>query len=110
MLDLEEGLRLSFNDTRKFGRVWLVADPQEVLADLGPEPLGDDLNPQDFYDRLHTHRRQLKPLLMDQSFLAGLGNIYADEALHLAHLHPLTTASQLDFESAGRLWKAFARC
>jgi formamidopyrimidine-DNA glycosylase len=103
MLDLEGGLRLSFNDTRKFGRAWLVADPQEVLGGLGPEPLEDELSQQDFYERLHAHRRQLKPLLLDQSFLAGLGNIYADEALHLSRLHPLAIASALDQPAAARL-------
>jgi formamidopyrimidine-DNA glycosylase len=103
MLDLEGGLRLSFNDARKFGRAWLVSDPKEVLGSLGPEPLSEELDPQEFYERLHARRRQLKPLLLDQSFLAGLGNIYTDEALHLARLHPLAIASTLDSEAAGRL-------
>ena len=109
MLDLDENLRLVFNDTRKFGRAWLVRDPQEALGSLGPEPLGDELGPQEFYQRLHARRRQLKPLLLDQSFLAGLGNIYADEALHLARLHPLAIASRLDFPAAGRLLESIRR-
>jgi len=102
-LDLDSGLRLAFNDPRKFGRVWLVKDPEEILDGLGPEPLAEDLTPEEFYRRLHPHRRQLKPLLLDQTFLAGLGNIYADEALHLAGLHPLSLASQLDEAHATRL-------
>jgi formamidopyrimidine-DNA glycosylase len=102
-LDLDDGLRLAFNDPRKFGRVWLVGNPDEILGGLGPEPLAEDLTSQDFYRRLHPHRRQLKPLLLDQAFLAGLGNIYADEALHLAGLHPLSLASQLDEAQAARL-------
>lgn len=104
MLDLEGGLRLAFNDARKFGRAWLVRDPAEVLAGLGPEPLGDAWTPADFYAQLQAHRRQLKPLLLDQTFLAGLGNIYVDEALHLARLHPLTLASSLERWQAERLW------
>jgi formamidopyrimidine-DNA glycosylase len=103
VLDLDGGLRLAFNDPRKFGRAWLVSDPMEILGGLGPEPLSLELTAQDFYERLRFHRRQLKPLLLDQSFLAGLGNIYADEALHLARLHPLTIASQLDQAQADRL-------
>jgi formamidopyrimidine-DNA glycosylase len=103
VLDLDGGLRLAFNDPRKFGRAWLVSDPEEILGDLGPEPLSLELTPQAFYERLHSHRRQLKPLLLDQTFLAGLGNIYTDEALHQAGLHPLTIASQLDQAQATSL-------
>jgi formamidopyrimidine-DNA glycosylase len=102
-LDLDGGLRLAFNDPRKFGRVWLVSDPMEILGGLGPEPLSLELTAQAFYERLHLHHRQLKPLLLDQSFLAGLGNIYADEALHMARLHPLTVSSKLDQTQAARL-------
>ena len=105
-LDLDGGVRLAFNDPRKFGRLWLVTNPEDVLGGLGPEPLAEDLNPEVFYRRLHSHRRQLKPLLLDQAFLAGLGNIYADEALHLARLHPLSLASQLDEAQAARLLRS----
>lgn len=106
LLDLDDGQRLAFNDTRKFGRVWLLADPQRVLGGLGPEPLDNSVSAQDFYRRLHARRRQLKPLLLDQGFIAGLGNIYVDEALHLACLHPQTTADCLDEAQAARLWWA----
>lgn len=103
-LDLEGGLRLAFNDTRKFGRVWLVADPQEVVGDLGPEPLDPAFGPAEFYPRLVARRRQLKPLLLDQTFLAGMGNIYTDEALHRARLHPLALSNQVTPEQGERLW------
>jgi formamidopyrimidine-DNA glycosylase len=104
VLMLEGGLNLAFNDTRKFGRVWLVSDPQKVLASLGPEPLGEDFTPQVLYNLLKGRRRQLKPLLLDQTFIAGLGNIYTDEALHRAGLHPLAIASELDLDQVERLW------
>jgi len=103
LVDFSDGWRLVFNDTRKFGRVWLVREVEDVLANLGPEPLDEQISPQDFYFRLHNTRKQLKPLLLDQSFLAGLGNIYTDEALHLAHLHPLTPANQVSPDQAERL-------
>lgn len=96
VLNLEGSLRLAFNDPRKFGRAWLVADPQTVIADLGPEPLDESFTTEQFYDRLRSRRRQLKPLLMDQTFIAGLGNIYTDEALHLAGLHPLMPSDALN--------------
>lgn len=103
VLELEGGLRLAFNDPRKFGRAWLVTDPQTILANLGPEPLDEGLTKEQFYALLHARRRQLKPLLMDQTFIAGLGNIYTDEALHLAKLHPLLSSEALDQEQAARL-------
>lgn len=106
LVDFDDGLRLAFNDTRKFGRVWLVRNPQDVLAGLGPEPLDPELTAQQLHQRLQTTRRSLKPLLLDQSFLAGLGNIYTDEALHLAHLHPLTPANHVSPEGAEHLLSA----
>lgn len=103
MLGLSDHLRLAFNDTRKFGRFWLVEDPQTVVGDLGPEPLNGSFTPQIFHQRLQSHRRQLKPLLLDQHFIAGLGNIYTDEALHRARLHPLVISDTLDPSQADRL-------
>jgi formamidopyrimidine-DNA glycosylase len=97
---------LAFNDTRKFGRVWLTADIHEVLGNLGPEPLSRAFTPQRFHDALRAHRRQLKPLLLDQTFLAGLGNIYTDEALHLAKLHPLAPTHDVTARQALRLHAA----
>jgi formamidopyrimidine-DNA glycosylase len=103
VLDLDHDIRLAFNDPRKFGRVWLIDDPASVLGRLGPEPLDEVLTPPRFFEMLQVRRRQLKPLLMDQSFLAGLGNIYTDEALHMAHLHPLQNSQTLTPEMAARL-------
>jgi formamidopyrimidine-DNA glycosylase len=103
LLYFEDGTRLAFNDTRKFGRVWLLADPAPLLEKLGPEPLDEAFTPEDFYTRLNKRRRQLKPLLLDQSFLAGVGNIYADEALHRAQLHPKQQAASLSPEQAATL-------
>jgi formamidopyrimidine-DNA glycosylase len=97
---------LAFNDTRKFGRVWLTDDMERVLGKLGPEPLGDDFTPQWLYAALHARHRQLKPLLLDQSFLAGLGNIYTDEALHMAKLHPLALSDSVKPKQAGKLHHA----
>ena len=95
-----------FNDTRKFGRVWLVEDAQSVLGGLGPEPLDESLTGSDFYRMLQKQKRQIKPLLLDQSFLAGLGNIYTDEALFQARIHPLTAACAIQKSEANELLAA----
>ncbi len=88
ILTLDDGRDVRYHDTRKFGRWYLVDDPAQVLGDLGPEPLSEAFTPTWFYNALHARRRQLKPLLLDQRFIAGLGNIYVDEALWHARLHP----------------------
>jgi len=98
VIDFEGELRMTFQDPRKFGRVWLVADKESVLGKLGPEPMDERFTASDFYDRLQIYRRQIKPLLLDQTFLAGMGNIYTDEALHLAKIHPLTRSDTITFE------------
>jgi formamidopyrimidine-DNA glycosylase len=106
ILFLEDGLRLAFNDARKFGRAWLISDPATFFQKLGPEPLEPSFTAQELYTRLQAFRRQIKPLLLDQTFLAGLGNIYTDEALHMAGIHPLTLSNTLDYSSAERLWRS----
>ena len=98
--------KLVFNDTRKFGRVWLTANPDEVLDKLGPEPLSRAFTPQWLHAALHARHRQLKPLLLDQTFLAGLGNIYTDEALHRARLHPLAVSDTVTAQQAEALHQA----
>ena len=100
---------LVFNDTRKFGRVWLTADSQDVLGKLGPEPLSRDFTPEWLYTSLQRRHRQLKPLLLDQTFLAGLGNIYTDETLHIAKLHPLAISDSVSRQQARALYEAIRR-
>ena len=106
ILDFTDNTRLAFNDTRKFGRAWLVTDPQTVLGDLGCEPLDPALTPVKFYKMLTSRSRQLKPLLLDQKFVAGLGNIYTDEALHLARLHPMISSENVSYEQAKTLLRS----
>jgi formamidopyrimidine-DNA glycosylase len=105
-LEFATGWKLAFNDPRKFGRMWLVSDPQTVLAGLGPEPLSEEFTAEWLWAALQQHRRQIKPLLLDQSFIAGLGNIYTDEALHRARLHPLEIANRLTAAQAAALWES----
>lgn len=103
VLVFTSGIRLAFNNPRKFGRVWLVSDPAEILGDLGPEPLDTTLDAECFHGMLQQHKRQLKPLLINQHFLAGMGNIYTDEALYRAKLHPLRRSNTLLKEESASL-------
>lgn len=89
------GDELRFHDPRKFGRVYLVGDPADVVGKLGQEPLDEDFTVERFAGMLAGRRGRIKPLLLNQEFLAGLGNIYTDEVLHRAGLHPLRTADTL---------------
>lgn len=103
---LDAGDELRFHDPRKFGRVHLVGDSDEVVGRLGPEPLDDDFTVERFAAMLTSRRGRIKPLLLNQAFVAGLGNIYADEALHMAGLHPLRTADTLTPDEVERLHTA----
>lgn len=102
-LMLDQGLALRFDDPRAFGRVWLVDSPAEVTGSLGPDALLIDRDL--FLERLARLKRQLKPLLLDQSFVAGIGNIYADEILFRARLHPLRTSGSLTDDESGHLYE-----
>jgi len=102
---LDDGRVLRFIDPRKFGRVRFTRALATVLGTLGPEPLGDEFTPAGFHAALRARRRCLKPLLLDQAFLAGLGNIYVDEALHRARLHPLARSERIAQEAAAGLWR-----
>jgi len=106
VFNFTDDARMVFNDPRKFGRVWLVKDAHSVLERLGPEPLSPDLSASVFHQALLCHKRAIKPVLLDQGFVAGMGNIYTDEALHLARIHPLETASSLSSERAEELLAA----
>jgi formamidopyrimidine-DNA glycosylase len=103
ILRLSGNRSLVFNDTRKFGRVWLTMNSESVLGKLGPEPFSKGFTSQWLHTALHNRHRQLKPLLLDQTFLAGLGNIYTDEALHIAKLHPLAVSDAITAEQAQAL-------
>jgi len=99
-------MALRFQDTRKFGRFYLTMDPQEILGKLGPEPLSDRFTLARFHAMLQSRKRLIKPLLLDQGFIAGLGNIYVDEALWKAGIHPLRVSSSLSKKEAAALHHA----
>lgn len=106
ILNFSDQYRLAFNNIRKFGRIWLTADPDSVVGHLGPEPLAEDFTPQRFHKLLHSRSRQLKYFLLDQTMIAGMGNIYTDETLYRARLHPARISSTLSEAESKLLWKS----
>ncbi len=131
VFDLEDGRQMRYRDVRKFGRIGLwpggglrsigagrgarskrVAEGRkkyrigEVFSGHGPEPLQRGFTAKRFAERLSRRSAKLKTLLLDQSFIAGVGNIYADEALWRARLHPLRHADTLDAGEVRRLHRA----
>ncbi|MBA2570242.1 MAG: bifunctional DNA-formamidopyrimidine glycosylase/DNA-(apurinic or apyrimidinic site) lyase, partial [Chloroflexi bacterium] len=117
VFSLSDGMELRIRDTRKFGRLGLYRrddagrvlgadEALELFAGHGPEPLDEAFTLRDFRARLRARRGRLKPLLLDQAFLAGIGNIYADEALWRSRLHPLRSAPSLRPADERRLYTA----
>jgi formamidopyrimidine-DNA glycosylase len=109
ILQLSDGGQVYFYNQRKFGRVWLVDDPATVVGHLGPEPLSEAFTLELFSSLLSKRRGMLKPLLLDQHFIAGLGNIYVDESLFQAGLHPQRKADTLTTAEIARLHSAIQR-
>lgn len=108
---LDDGSDVAYRDVRRFG-TWLVLEPGELApylaARLGPEPLGP-LTAARLADRFARRRAPIKAVLLDQRTLAGVGNIYADEALWHAGVHPLRPAAGLDGEEAARIHRGVRR-
>ena len=100
-----DGRRLLYTDPRKFGRIelWSRNREAEAFAGLGPEPLGDDFTPEYLRSALAGRKGAIKSVLLAQEVVAGLGNIYADEALFYAFLHPLRPAYSLTPDEIQRL-------
>ena len=95
VFDLDRGDQLRFVDVRKFGTIDLVERMEEALPELGPEPLSDDFTPEAMWHALRGRQQPIKAALLDQRNIAGIGNIYADEALFLSHLNPEAPAGSL---------------
>jgi formamidopyrimidine-DNA glycosylase len=102
---LDHNQELRFSDARKFGRVYLASSVEEIAPSLGPEPLTDDFTVDVLKERLVGRHKQIKALLLDQTFIAGVGNIYADESLHRAGIHPLRSAGSLTKDEIARLYE-----
>ena len=106
---LDDETELRFVDLRKFGTMWLTDDPQSILARLGREPLDDTFTAETLAGILAKRSAPVKAVLMDQSAIAGLGNLYADEALHYAGVHPLRPAKGVPKREVARLRDGIVR-
>ncbi|MGE5415896.1 MAG: bifunctional DNA-formamidopyrimidine glycosylase/DNA-(apurinic or apyrimidinic site) lyase [Acidobacteriota bacterium] len=106
VLTMQNKQQVRYFDPRRFGGVWLTIDPANVIGGLGPEPLGSDFTEKHLTDKLSNRKIAIKSLLLDQQVLAGVGNIYADEALHRAKIKPDRPANSLKKAEIARLYKA----
>lgn len=112
-LILNDGRKLIFDDTRVFGRLWCIPAGmtfEEVLPSLGklgPEPLGG-IDPKFLLESFDGKKQCIKTALLDQTIIAGIGNIYADESLHRAKINPTRAAGELSLKELGRLSKEIA--
>ena len=103
---LDDGSWLCYVDLRKLGTMWLVDDESQVVGKLGPEPLSEDFTAAKLRRLLERRQAPVKAVLLDQSALAGIGNIYADEALFAARVDPRRPASSLSKREVQRLYAA----
>ena len=94
-LTLENGKRLAFDDVRKFGRIYLYKNLEPINVRHGPEPLENNFTSKTFIRLIRSKKRNIKALLLDQSMVAGLGNIYVDESLWKSRIHPNSISNKI---------------
>ena len=106
ILFLSNGKSLRFNDTRKFGRMYLTASPEKVVGKLGLEPLSNEFTLEILTEMLRARKGAIKPLLLNQGLIVGLGNIYVDESLWKAKIHPETQSYRIPLDKIAPLYNA----
>ena len=110
VFELDDGRELRFVDGRKFGKLWFTEDLASILPPLGPEPLGDEFTTEWMAGSFAKRNAPVKALLLEQSIAAGVGNIYADEALFLSGIRPDRAASGLSAEEVVKLRQGIIDC
>ncbi|KRL04754.1 DNA-formamidopyrimidine glycosylase [Liquorilactobacillus oeni] len=107
VFQLSNGQQLRYNDVRKFGRMRLIRTDElaglPALMKLGPEPIVASFDKEEFFEKLKHKKKMIKPALLDQTLVAGLGNIYTDEVLWYSKINPQTPASHLDRQEVSLL-------
>lgn len=113
IFQLDRDLDLRFHNLRKFGRLYLIDNDDYGfaggLADLGPEPLSTEFTLDKFMDAISKRKANIKSLLLKQNFIAGLGNIYTDEALFLAHISPERSSNSLSEKEIADLYSSIRK-
>jgi formamidopyrimidine-DNA glycosylase len=109
ILYLDDGTAIHFRDMRRFGKMWLVKDKNSVVGKLGPEPLEPEFTPEVLAKILDNRKVAIKGLLLDQTLIAGIGNMYADETLYYARIHPLRLGNSLSKAEIKRLHEAIQK-
>jgi formamidopyrimidine-DNA glycosylase len=109
VFQLSNGHHFVFSDRRRLGKLWLVDDDDIVISKLGPEPFDESFTPDIFEQKLSRHHIPIKAALLDQSIVAGIGNMYADEALFAARIHPLRKADDLSPVEVQTLYHSIRR-
>lgn len=104
-IELEDGISLCYNDIRKFGFVMYEENlnDNKYIRKLGIEPLSDELNAESLFNLTSNSKKNIKQFLLDQSIVAGLGNIYVIEVLYLTKINPFLRANELDKETVKEL-------
>lgn len=112
-LQLQDGVSLLYRDPRKFGKIFWVEGKETQFSEffycLGPDPFSESYQEVEFLRRMKTRKLAVKALLLDQSFVAGVGNIYADETLFLSRIHPLRKSHALRKYERVRLFRMIPR-
>jgi len=103
-IDFTNKKKMCLVDYRKFGKVWIVEDIESVIGHIGIEPLSKEFTSKEFISMIRKRKGTLKPLLLNQQFIAGIGNYLADEILFRASLHPLRTADTLNKKEIKELY------
>lgn len=109
IIHLNDGTNIYFRDPRKFGIMWLTDDEKSVDVKLGPEALGEGFTPKVLANKLKNRSAPIKALLCDQGLVAGIGNMYADEALFTAKIHPMRAGGGLSQAEIKRLYKSIQK-
>jgi formamidopyrimidine-DNA glycosylase len=106
MFDLKSGKRILYYDARKFGRIYLTSNPDEYFKDLGLDALSPDFTKKNMIEVLSRKKSRIKSFLLDQKNIAGLGNIYSDESLFQAGIHPEAQANEISKVNVSKLYFA----
>ena len=106
VLSLDDGTELRFSDLRKFGGFWLLESPDDISTDLGPEPLGEGFSREVLEQAFANRKAPVKSIILDQRRIAGIGNIYADEALFEAGIDPRRLGKDIRPDEITRLHRA----